>query len=103
MESIEDYFIGGGVYKLNKMEEDNCIFLCVPACGTHIAKLVMYETKNIKTRTYQRTATSYFLNCYKQDDVKSLFLNRDNYEMIGRLGVNFCLSQDEKYILEGVK
>ena len=48
---------------------------------------------------YEKTGTSYFLNNYYEGDMKEVMLNRDNYDMIGTIGSNFELSDDENYVL----
>lgn len=102
MDKYTDHFVSGGIYSLNILETDKNIFLCLPTGGSYIAKLVMYRPVMDKGDTFEKTSTSYFLNCYKPDDIKSLFLNRDNYEMVGKIGINYCLSDDQNYILKGV-
>ena len=90
------YFVRDGVYRL-KGNKDS-IFICIPSAETSIGKLVQYKNNG---KMYEKTGISYFLNCYQEDDIKSLFLNRDNYDMLGMIGNNFVISEDELYILEG--
>ncbi len=91
------YFVKNGVYKLNNCNED-FIFICVPAAGNCMGKLVQYKNNG---NIYEKTGVNFFLNCYIEGDIKSLFLNRDNYEMLGLIGENFVLSEDEQQILKG--
>ena len=67
-------FISYGVYKLKSFEDADIVFVCIPAVGNTVAKLVQYKKNS--TDGYKRTPIVYFLNCYKSDDIKSLFLNR---------------------------
>ena len=92
-----NYFIKDGVYKLNNSTEE-FIFICTPSANTSIGKLVQYKEEN---GIYEKTGISYFLNTYQEGDIRSLFLNRDNYEMLGILGQNYVMSEDEEYILKG--
>lgn len=90
------YFVKDGVYKLNN-SSDEFIFICIPSAAS-FGKLVQYK---LEDGIYEKTGISYFLNFYQEGDIKSLFLNRDNYEMIGVLGQNFVMSEDEDKILKG--
>lgn len=91
------YFVKDGVYKLNN-SSDEFIFICIPSAASSLGKLVQYKYEE---GIYEKTGISYFLNFYQEGDIKSLFLNRDNYEMIGILGQNFVMSEDEDKILKG--
>lgn len=88
-------FIAQGVY-IFKGIYDN-IFVCTPCSQSSIGKLTQYR-KNTNTM-YEKTGTSYFLNNYYEGDMKEVMLNRDNYDMIGTIGSNFELSDDENYVL----
>lgn len=91
------FFVRDGIYKFNYTDED-IIFACVPSAGTTIGKLVQYEYKD---GIYEKTGITYFLNCYNEGDIKSLFLNRANYEILGMLGQNYVMSEDDKFIIKG--
>lgn len=90
-----DSFVSGGCYCL-KEQYDN-MFVCMPAAGNSMGKLVQYRKQT--PTMWERTGITHFLNIYFDNDVKELFLNRDNYDMIGRLGDNYELSADEDYVL----
>lgn len=92
-----NYFIKDGVYKFNLTNED-IIFVCVPSGGTSIGKLVQYENNG---NMYEKTGITYFLNCFCDGDIKALFVNRSNYEMLGMLGHNYVMSDDDYFILKG--
>ena len=93
----EQQFISYGVYSLNALSAEHTLFVCVPCSGAHVAILVQY-IQNTK-RIYKNTGISYFLNGYKTDDIKSMFLRRENYEIVGRVGSNYCLSEDENELI----
>lgn len=95
--NVEKFFVRDGIYKFNYSDEDT-IFACVASAGTTIGKLVQYQNKD---GIYEKTGITYFLNCYCEGDIKSLFLNRANYEMLGMLGQNYVISDDDNFILEG--
>ena len=90
-------FISYGVYCLNAISAKDMLFVCVPCSGAHVAKLVQY--KHTSKGVYKKTGISYFLNGYKTDDIKSMFLRRENYEILGRIGSNYCLSEDENQLI----
>ena len=48
---------------------------------------------------YEKTGVSYFLNSYNENDIKSIFLKRENYEMLGMIGQNFVMSDNEEFVL----
>lgn len=91
-------FVADGVYTLNMISDDDIIFVCTPSTGSTIGKLVQYKWNG---NLYAKTGVSYFLNRYNSDDIKSVFLKRENYEIIGSLCQNFVMSDDEEYILKG--
>ena len=91
------YFVKDGVYKLNN-STDEFIFICLPSADTSIGKIIQYKYNE---GNYEKTGISYFLNSYQEGDIRSLFLNRDNYEMLGILGQNYVMSEDETKILKG--
>lgn len=97
-EILEQTFIDGGVYCLRSMTDKTTIFLCEPVVGG-IGKLSQFSYKN--GGLWQRTGTQYFLNDYELGSIRGYFLNRDNYDMLGRLQVNFVISDDGKFILKG--
>lgn len=94
--NILKYFVTDGVYKLNN-SNDEFIFVCETS-NINTGKLIQY--KNVGG-VYERTDLCYFLHTYKEDDIKSLFLNRENYEILGMLGQNFVMSKDRKQVLKG--
>lgn len=81
-------FIKDGIYKLKSMSLDT-VFLCTSCAQTNLGKLCQF--KKDENGNYFSTGVTYFLNYYKDNDIKSLFLNRQNYEMIGMIGNNFIL------------
>ena len=83
-------FVSNGVYAYKGIYD--CVWVCQPCYEDVIGKLVQYK-KSSKT-TFEKTELVYFLNSYFEDDVKSLFLKRENYDMIGLVGKNFELSAD---------
>lgn len=93
-----NYFVQDGVYKMKSCED--YIFICMSSANTSIGKLVQYKYDEDK-KLYVQTGNTYFLNTYMENDIKTLFLKRENYDMVGLLGQNFVLSDDELYILEG--
>lgn len=97
-EILEQTFIDGGIYCLKSMPDKSAIFLCEPVVGG-IGKLSQYvfEEKGL----WKRTGTQYFLNDYEATDLKGFFLNRENYDMLGRLDINYVISEDNKFILKG--
>lgn len=96
MVDLLDYFVKNGIYKLNNTD-DEFIFLCTSSSQS-IGKLVQYK---LNGSLYEKTGVNYFLNSYYEGDVKSLFVCRENYDIIGMLGQNFVLSDNEQYILKG--
>ena len=96
MNLIEDTFIEGGVYQLKSSFDS--VFLCESLSAHQIGKLVMYT--KIDNKLYERTNTSYFLTSYNETDLKAIFANRSNYEMLGRIDFNFVMSTDTNYIIQ---
>ena len=93
-DEIIDYFVKDGVYKLKGI--DDYLFLCT-SCNNSIGILVQYIYNN-DIDTYEKTSVTYFLNFYTENDVKSLFLRRQNYEIEGMLNKNFMLSDDTSFL-----
>lgn len=91
MSLLQDTFIENGVYSIKNNEDDN-LFITEAMNNKTIGKLVMYE--NISSGIYHRTNTQYFINDYKEDDIKEIFLNRSRYEMRGILGTNYIKQKD---------
>lgn len=89
-------FVKDGVYALKDLRDS--LFVCVDCHQGTIGKLVEYKRDGT---IYEKTGNSFFLNFYYEDDVKEIFLNRDNYDMIGLLGVNyeFSLDEEQTYLL----
>lgn len=97
-EILEQTFIDGGIYCLKSMPDKTAIFLCEPVIGG-IGKLSQYV--NDSKGLWKKTGTQYFLGDYELGDLKGFFLNRDNYDMLGRLDINYVISQDGNFILKG--
>lgn len=101
---LQDAFVDGGVYVLQNMPSNKTVFLCQSVSGG-IGKLIQYTTEeNAKAPNaiWEKTGVQYFLNSYDIDSIKSLFLNRENYDMLGLLGHNFYLSEDDgTYLMKG--
>jgi len=94
LDDLVNTFIEDGIYKLKNFKES--IFVCSSSSSDHIGKLTQYiKDGNI----YEKTNITYFLNCYLTDDLKELFLKRENYDMIGKIGVNFDYYDDKHYIM----
>ena len=91
MNNLLDTFIENGVYSLKNSEEDN-LFITEAIGNKTIGKLVMYE--NVSLGIYYKTNTQYFINDYKEDDIKEVFLNRTRYDMRGILGTNYIKEKD---------
>ena len=90
------YFLKNGVYKL--LSNNDSVFLCLPAATLVIGKLQQF--KLIDDKKYEKTGNTYFLSSYKEDDVRSIFLNEENYEQVGLLDSNFILSEDGNVLIE---
>lgn len=97
-EILEQTFIDGGVYCLKSMSDKTVIFLCEPVLGG-IGKLSQYKFTD--NGLWSKTGVQYFLNDYNIDNIKGYFLNRGNYDMLGRLQLNYVLSEDGKFLLKG--
>lgn len=83
------------VYKLKECGTDT-IFVCKEVAGKNLGKLVQYKCIYDNTSSniiYMRTGSDYFLADYL-NKTKNYFLDSDNYEVIGRLGVNYFPSID---------
>ena len=95
MDILNDTFIDLGVYQL-KQDKDS-IFLCKSVSGNSIGKLMMYN--RVSERIFEKSSICYFLNSYTEGDIKELFINRKNYEMLGRVDHNFVLTPNDQYLL----
>jgi len=95
--NLNEYFVKNGVYKLNNYSEDS-IFICMSTAGDTIGKLVQFD---LHDGIYEKTNNTYFLNSYMENDIKSLFVKRENYEMLGMLEQNFVINEDETKVLRG--
>ena len=89
---LNEFFVDKGIYKLKSLSSD--IFLCESLEGNRIGKLVRYE--KIGSDLYRRTDICYFINSYKEGDIKELFISRDNYEMLGMVDKNY--SKEGRFI-----
>ena len=99
-----DGFVENGIYVLKSSDTRESVFVCFSVNGG-IGKIVEYRTEHPRSPNsiYENTGNTYFLNCYKIGDFKSLILNIDNYDIIGMIGQNYYLSEDEDktYIIKG--
>lgn len=94
----ETSFIACGVY----FHKPSCaLFVCLPCAHSTLGKLVRFT--RIGDGVYESTNVSYFLNYFKSDDLKSIFLNRQNYDIMGWVGENFSLSSDGRFLKIGRK
>lgn len=102
--NILNTFVEDGVYSIKDSEENN-LFIIEAMSSKAIGKLVMYE--NISPGVYHRTNIQYFINDYKEDDIKEIFLDRSRYDMRGILGTNYtkqkCLLFENDTILKNFK
>lgn len=87
-------FVEKGVYIIPNYKD---LFLC-ERVNNRIGKLVLYN--KISKDIYERTQIQYFLNYYKENDIKELFLNAENYELMGIIDINFKLSADKKNLIK---
>lgn len=83
---LNKYFVDKGVYKL-KGNKSEIIFICEALPGNGIGKLVAYD--KLIDNIYNKTGMSYFLNSFIEGDIKELFTQRENYDMIGLIGNNY--------------
>lgn len=93
IKDLNKIFIENGVYQLRL---DGSVFVCTRSCGTDIGKLTKYN--NFGENAYEKTNLCYFLNDYPEGDIKSIFVERENYDMIGIIGSNFILR--DKYLIK---
>ena len=91
MSLLQEVFIEDGIYSVKDSKEDN-LYIIEAMSSKAIGKLVMY--KGISPGIYYRTNTQYFINDYKEDDIKEIFVNRSRYEMRGILGTNYIRQKD---------
>lgn len=94
MDKLNDLFIEGGVYKLKSVRDEN-ITICESLSG--IGKLTLYEF--LGDNLYMKTSTQFFLNNYKEGDIKELFTQRENYDLVGILGNNYIKSNTNEYVI----
>ncbi len=92
---LNKIFVDGGIYKANKINDG--VFLCQAVEGNNIGKLTYYS--ELGKGCYTETKMTYFLNFFEIGDVKELFISRENYDMLGKLGINYQL---EDNVLRGV-
>ena len=94
-----DYFQTKGVYK-RIGSDDEYLFVCLPLASAALGKLVQYktDTPNKFDSVYENTDVSFLLNCYDISDIRSLFVDIENYELVGCIGNNFELSEDKRYL-----
>ena len=98
MKDINKVFVDKGIYQLKQVTQKNAIFLCESITGERIGKLVLFN--KISERVYKRSSVAYFLNAYLKGDVKELFINRNNYDMIGLVGKNYRFTDSKEYIVD---
>jgi hypothetical protein len=74
--------------------------LCVSTTSIQIGKLVQYRTDTPRKpgSMYEKTGVTYFLDCFYEDDVKSIFVKRENYELVGKVGFDYELSSNGQYL-----
>lgn len=87
-------FVIDGIYLLKSCPD--IVFVCEPCYNDAIGKLVQYKRDG---SLFEKTSISYFLNFYKEGDVKSLFLNPDNYDYLGRVGDCYEFVDGDKYLM----
>lgn len=92
--NLNKIFIDKGIYKLKDTKKN--IFLCESTSST-IGKIVLFE--EVSAELFERTSIAYFLNIYKEGDLKELFVNRENYDMVGKVDDNYILSDDGRFLL----
>ena len=90
-------FIAGGVYSFHGDRVN--LYVCLPCFENIIGKLVQY--KKVNKAAWEKTNITYFLNSLPEDDIKSLFLDRENYEIEGRLELNYYLSDKQDFLIKG--
>ena len=84
-------FTDKGIYKLKESSGDQ-IFLCESLSGKLMGKLSLY---NKVEEGYIRSGNSFFLNAYQSGDLKELVTARENYDMLGILGINYKKIEDK--------
>lgn len=94
-----EYFAADYVYSF-KMGGDY-VFLCSSSASNTMGKLIRYNKIGCTEEEiiYEKTGISYFLNWYQEDDIKGLFVDRDNYDIIGKLEDNFELKNNKKHLV----
>lgn len=93
---MDKYFKEKEVYMLPSMLDS--IFLCESCSGGYIGKIVKYD--KVSTNIFERTNIQYFLNTYVPGDFKSFVLNRENYEIVGNIDINYKLSSDKTTLIK---
>ncbi len=91
---MDPHFTPNEVYQLNSLTNDS-LFVCLPTALNTMGKLLRFTkigTDGSKA-LYKYSNISYFLNCYQKEDPKSFFLNRENYDIVGKLENNFLLQE----------
>ena len=91
--NLNKIFIDKGIYKLK--DTKNNIFLCESTSST-IGKIVLFE--EVSKELFKRTNIAYFLNIFKEGDLKELFVNRENYDMVGKVDDNYILTDDKMFL-----
>ena len=94
---LTKFFIDKGIYKLKTVSDS--IFLCEALTGNRIGKLVQYKKEK---NHWKRTNFAYFITTYSEDEVKSIFIVRENYDMLGRIDVNYVF-RDNKQVIQELK
>ena len=98
---MSDYFVHNGIYIHKQIGNYETLFICEASFAIPVGKLVQYITKdNPKGEAYwERTSIQYFLNNYIEDDIRELFVDRNNYEQVGMINNNFKFVGEDRKIL----
>lgn len=94
---LNKFFVDNGVYKL-KDKKNELLFICRALSGNSMGKLVVYN--KLANNLYEKTGMSYFLNSFIEGDIKELFTQRENYDMIGLIGKNYEISINEDCVIK---
>jgi len=85
-----DAFIEDCVYFFKGLNDT--VFVCISCYEDAIGKLEQYRKNG---DIFEKTGIAYFLSQCPDDSLKSLFINPEKYDLIGRIGFNFEFSKDE--------
>lgn len=87
-------FVINGVYLMKSCRD--IAFICQPCYNDSIGKLIQYKRDG---QIFEKTGISYFLNCYFEGDIKSIFLNPENYDFLGVIGDCYKLADEGRYLM----